>query len=53
MTRLQEALPFIREFNDSHDKVMIEAGITSQEDRKVLKGGDLIKVHKLLPRKDT
>jgi hypothetical protein len=46
--RLQEDFKFLAEFNKEPDKVMIEAGITSEEDRNILKSRDVLKIRQLL-----
>jgi hypothetical protein len=46
--RLQEDHKLLAEFNKDPDKVMIDAGITSEENRKILKSGDLLKIEQLL-----
>ena len=51
LLRLQEDSKLLAEFNIDPDKVMIEAGITSEEDRNVLKTRDMLKIHQLLEKK--
>jgi len=48
MLRLQEDYKFLAEFNKDPDKVMKNAGIKSQEHRKMLKSGDLLTIERLL-----
>jgi hypothetical protein len=51
LLRLQEDSKLLAEFNKDADKVMIEAGITSEEDRNALKTRDILKIHQLLEKK--
>jgi hypothetical protein len=46
--RLQEDLKFLAEFNKDHDKVMIDAGIISEEVRNTIKNGDEAMIRRLL-----
>lgn len=46
--RLQEDYKLLAEFNKDPDKVMNDEGITSEENRKILKSGDLLKIEQLL-----
>jgi len=46
--RLQEDYKILAEFNKDPDKVMNEAGITREENRKILKSGNLLKVRELI-----
>ena len=46
--RLHEDPKLLAEFNKDPDKVMTQAGITAEEDRQILKSGDLLKVRELL-----
>jgi hypothetical protein len=48
--RLQEDSNFLAEFNKDPDKVIIEAGITSEEDRNILKSRDISKIRQLLAK---
>jgi hypothetical protein len=48
--KLQEHSKFLAEFNKDPDKVMIEAGISSEEDRNILKSRDILKVRQLLAK---
>jgi hypothetical protein len=48
---LQEDSKFLAAFNEDPDKVMIEAGISSEEDRNILKSRDMLKVRQLLAKK--
>jgi hypothetical protein len=50
LLRLHENPELLAEFNKGPDKVMTDAGITSKEDRQILKSGDLLNVRKLLAR---
>ena len=50
--KLQEDSTFLHEFNLDPDKVMIEAGISSEQDRSMLKSGDILKVRRLLAGKE-
>jgi hypothetical protein len=52
LLKLQENSKLLAEFNRDPDKVMIEAGITSEEDRNVLKTRDMIKIRQLLEKKE-
>jgi hypothetical protein len=47
---LQEDFKLLTEFNKDADKVMIEAGITSEEERNILKSRDILKVRQLLAK---
>ena len=51
MLKLQEDSNLLAEFNRDPDKVMIEVGITSEEDRNVLKTRDMLKIRQLLEKK--
>ncbi len=46
--KLQEDYQLLAEFNKDPDKVMNDAGITSERDKKILKSGDLLKIEELL-----
>lgn len=46
--KLQEDYKLLAEFNKDPDKVMNDAGITSEENRKILKSGSLLKIEELL-----
>jgi hypothetical protein len=46
--KLQEDSKFLEEFNKNPDKVMIQAGISSQEHRDIIKSRDMIKIRELL-----
>ena len=46
--KLQEDYKLLTEFNRDPDKVMDDAGIMSEENRKILKSGDLLKIEELL-----
>lgn len=48
--RLQEDYNLLAEFNRNPDKVMKDAGIESEEDRKILKSGDLLEVEELVAK---
>lgn len=48
--KLQEDFKFLAEFNIDPDRVMIEAGISSEEDRNILKSGDLVKIRELVAK---
>jgi hypothetical protein len=48
LLKLQEDSKFLAEFNRDPDKVMIEAGISSEEDRNIIKSGDAKKIRLLL-----
>jgi hypothetical protein len=48
--RLQEDSKLLVEFNKDPDNVIIEAGITSDEDRNVLKSRDISKIRQLLAK---
>ncbi len=50
LLKLQEDSKLLAEFNKDPDKVMIESGITSEEDRKILKSRDIFKVRQLLAK---
>ena len=50
LLRLQEDSNFLAEFNKDPDKVIIEAGITSEEDRNILKSRDISKIRQLLAK---
>ncbi len=50
MLRLQEDSKVLVEFNKDPDKVMIEAGISSEEERTILKSRDTLKVRQLLAK---
>jgi hypothetical protein len=46
--KLQEDLKFLAEFTKNPDKVMIDAGIISEEVRNTIKSGDETKIRLLL-----
>ena len=46
--KLQEDYKLLAEFNKDPDKVMNDAGITSERNKKILKSGDLLKIEELL-----
>lgn len=46
--RLQEDYNLLAEFNEDPDKVMKDAGIESEKNRKILKSGNLLKVEELV-----
>ena len=48
LLKLQEDSKLLIEFNKDPDKVMIEAGISSEEQRNILKSGDAKKIRLLL-----
>jgi hypothetical protein len=50
LLRLQEDSKLLAEFNKDPDKVMIEAGITSEQYRNIIKTRDMIKIHQLLEK---
>jgi len=50
MLRLQEDTELLAEFNLDPDKVMVGAGITSEEDRNILKSRDMLKIRQLLEK---
>jgi hypothetical protein len=50
LLNLQEDSKLLTEFNKDPDKVMIEFGITSEEDRNILKSRDILKVRQLLAK---
>jgi hypothetical protein len=50
LLNLQEDSNLLTEFNKDPDKVMLEAGITSEEDRSILKSRDILKVRQLLAK---
>jgi hypothetical protein len=50
LLKLQEDSQFLAEFNRDPDRIMIEAGISSQEDRNTLKSGNILRVHQLLAK---
>ena len=45
---MQEDLKFLAEFTKDPDKVMIDAGIISEEVRNTIKSGDEAKIRRLL-----
>lgn len=51
LLRLQEDFKLLAEFDKDPDKVMVEAGISSEADRDILKTRDMLKIHELLERK--
>ena len=51
--KLQEDSKFLAEFNKHPDEVMIEAGISSEEDRDTIKTRDMIKIRRLLEANET
>ena len=50
LLKLQEDSKYLAEFNRDPDRIMIEAGISSQEDRNTLKGGNILRVQQLLAK---
>jgi hypothetical protein len=50
LLKLQEDFNLLTEFNLDPDRVMIEAGITSEEDRNMLKSRDMLKIRQLLEK---
>jgi ribosomal peptide maturation radical SAM protein 1 len=52
LLKLQEDSKLLAAFNKDPDKVMIEAGISSEEDRNILKGRDVLKIRQLLAKKE-
>ena len=46
--RLHEDSKLLTEFNKNPDKIMLEAGINSEENRKIMKSGNLIRLSQLL-----
>jgi hypothetical protein len=50
LLNLQEDSMFLAEFNKDPDKVMIEAGISSEEERNILKSRDILKIRQLLEK---
>lgn len=50
LLKLQEDSRYLVEFNKDPDRVMIEAGIFSEEDRNLLKSRDILKVRELLAK---
>lgn len=50
LLKLQEDSKLLTEFNKDPDKVMIEYGIASEEDRNILKSRDILKVRQLLAK---
>jgi hypothetical protein len=48
LLRLQEDSKLLAEFDKDPDKVMIEAGISSEEYRNIMKSGDESKIRRLL-----
>ena len=50
MLRLQEDSELLTEFNKEPDKVMIEAGISSEEERNIIKSRDMLKIRQLLEK---
>lgn len=50
LLKLQEDSMFLAEFNKDPDKVMIEAGISSEEERNILKSRDMLKIRQLLEK---
>jgi hypothetical protein len=50
--KLQEDLKFLAEFTNDPDKIMNEAGITSEEERNVLKTRDMLKIRQLLEKRN-
>lgn len=51
--KLQQDSKFLAEFNKHPDEVMIEAGISSEEDRDTIKTRDMIKIRRLLEANET
>lgn len=51
MLRLQEDFRLLIEFNKYPDKVMIEAGISSEEERNIIKSRDMLKIRQLLEKR--
>jgi hypothetical protein len=52
LLKLQEDSKLLAEFDKDPDKVMIEAGITSEEYRNVLKTRDMLKIRQLLEKRE-
>ncbi len=50
LLKLQEDSKYLTEFNRDPDRIMIEAGISSQEDRNTLKSGNILRVQQLLAK---
>jgi hypothetical protein len=50
LLKLQEDSKLLAEFNRDPDRIMIEAGISSQEDRNTLKSGNILRVQQLLAK---
>jgi hypothetical protein len=48
LLKLQEDLKYLAEFTKDPDKVMIDAGIISDEVRNIMKSGDEAKIRRLL-----
>lgn len=48
LLKLQEDSNFLAEFNKDPDKIMIMAGISSEQDRNTIKSRDMIKIRRLL-----
>lgn len=48
LLRLQEDSKLLAEFDKDPDKVMIEAGISSEDNRNIMKSGDESKIRRLL-----
>jgi hypothetical protein len=46
--RLHEDSKLLTEFNEDPDKTMLEAGINSEENRKIMKSGNLLRLSQLL-----
>jgi hypothetical protein len=46
--RLQEDSKLLEEFNKNADKVMIESGILSEENRNIIKSGDRRRIENLI-----
>lgn len=46
--KLQEDSKLLSEFKTEPDKLMIEAGISSEKDRNTIKSGDIVKIRALL-----
>ena len=48
--KLQEDSELLAEFDLDPDKVMIESGIASEEDRNIVKTRDMLKIRQLLEK---
>ena len=48
--KLQEDSKLLEEFQKDPERLMIDAGINSKDDRDIIKSGDLLKVRELLAK---